>query len=375
MLARCICLSVIHELVLELRFQLVVFLAKSGICTHSIAEANVIIPMAAVPLYYVYMLSAPAAADLNNERIVDPFAELIRIPRLGPLAMLLALIAAAGWGAAHALSPGHGKTIVGAYLVGSRGTAWHALFLGLTTTITHTAGVFLLGVITLFASRFILPEKLFPWLSVLSGLLVLGIGLYMAWRWLQSLHRSHPSRSHGQAQASHGHLHQHNYDHHTHLHGDHHHDHVHHDEHDDTYTDEQGVVYHRHGSGSWHTHDVPGADGTPVTWRSLLALGISGGLLPCPSALVVMLGAIALNRVTFGLVLIVAFSLGLASVLTGIGLVIVYASRFTERLVERLPQSGRLLQALPMVSALFITVVGVGITVQALVSALSMSLS
>ena len=91
--------------------------------------------------------------------------------------LLLALLAAAGWGAVHALSPGHGKTVVGAYLVGSRGTPRHALFLGLTVTITHTAGVIALGLIILFASRTILPEQLYPWLSLASGLLVAVLGL------------------------------------------------------------------------------------------------------------------------------------------------------------------------------------------------------
>lgn len=107
----------------------------------------------------------------------------------------------------------------------------------------------------------------------------------------------------------------------------------------------------------------PGADGSPVTWRSLLALGISGGLLPCPSALIVMLSAIALGRVGFGLLLIVAFSVGLASVLTAIGLLLVY----TGRLLDRAPAGGRrLVQLAPIASAFFITLAGVAITWQAL---------
>jgi len=288
------------------------------------------------------------AAAVGSSRASDPFADLINLPTLGPLAILFALLAAFGWGAAHALSPGHGKTIVAAYLVGSRGTAYHALFLGLTTTITHTAGVFLLGGITLFASRYILPETLFPWLSLISGLVVVVIGATMAWRWWQGASRD----ASGHAPA------------HAHTHDDHHaHAHQHPDHsHAPTAALIDGVAYHRHGSGSWHTHTPPGADGAPVTWRSLLALGVSGGLLPCPSALVVMLGAIALERIAFGLVLIVAFSLGLASVLTAIGIILVYAGR----IFDRLPQSGRLLRMMPAASALFITVVGIGITVEAL---------
>jgi ABC-type nickel/cobalt efflux system permease component RcnA len=261
----------------------------------------------------------------------DRFAELITIPMLGPGAIMLALLAAFGWGALHALSPGHGKTIVAAYLVGSRGTAQHALFLGLTTTITHTAGVFALGAITLFASRFILPEQLYPWLGLLSGLLVIGIGASLVWGRLAALV--------GFGRRDH-------------QHHDHSHDHSH------------GVFHHHHHDDAHgHSHLPPGGDGSPVTWRNLLALGISGGLLPCPSALVLMLGAIALDRVAFGLLLILIFSLGLASVLTAIGILLVYAGQ----IFNRIPESNRLLRVMPVASAAFITLVGVLISWQALV--------
>lgn len=254
-------------------------------------------------------------------RANDPFAAILDRPIVGPGALLLALALAFAWGAAHALTPGHGKTVVGAYLVGSRGTARHALFLGLTTTVTHTAGVFILGFVTLFAARFILPEQLYPWLSVASGAVVVVLGFALlrdrlaAWRH----NRRH---AHGQA----------------HTHHDHDHD---------------------------HNHLPPGAGREGVTWRSLLAMGISGGLVPCPSALVVMLGAIALQRVGLGLLLIVAFSLGLAGVLTAIGVIFVHAGR----LVERMPGRGRLLPALPVASAALVILVGMGITWQALAQA------
>lgn len=263
----------------------------------------------------------------------DPFADLITLPVDGVWALILVLLAAFAWGGAHALSPGHGKTIVAAYLVGSRGTTRHALFLGLTTTVTHTAGVFALGLLTLFASEYLLPEQLFPWLSVLSGLLVLVIGASMAW-----------GRLRPKSPLAHTH-------HHDHVHHDHDHDHVHgdHDHH------------HHHGPGG-HSHTPPGTDGEPVTWRSLLALGISGGILPCPSALVVMLGAVALGRIAFGLVLILIFSLGLASVLTLIGILMVHAGK----LVKHVPESGRLLRLAPIASALFIAFAGAAITLQAL---------
>lgn len=249
----------------------------------------------------------------------DPFAELIAVPELTITGALLGLLIAAILGGMHALSPGHGKTVVGAYLVGSRGTARHAAFLGLTVTITHTAGVFALGLVTLFASQYILPEKLFPILTAISGALVVGIGLTMFAKRLGSATGIETLDAHS----------------HAHAHSDHDHS-------------------HRHGG---HSHLPPGSDGEPVTWKSLLALGISGGLLPCPSALVVLLSAIALHRVAYGLLLVVAFSFGLASVLTAIGFAFVFAGRF----VKPSNRTEKLAQWMPVMSALVITVVGCAI--------------
>ena len=310
----------------------------------------------------------PASSQLPGNRN-DAFTQLILLEKITLPTILLALAISFGWGAMHAMTPGHGKTIVGAYLVGSRGTALHALYLGLTTTITHTAGVFALGAVTIFASRFIIPERLFPWLSFISGLLVVGIGVNLflgrlrsAWQInrLTMKRDDHDNHSHGNYLVDfrvHKHDHQppheHDHDHdHAHEHKyefEHHHEHLHDQD-------------HNHAPGG-HSHLPPGADGAPVTWRSLLALGITGGLLPCPSALVVMLSAIALGRVGFGLVLVIAFSLGLASVLSGMGLLFVYAGKY----FNRLPAQGRLLRLLPAVSALFIALVGLGITARALV--------
>jgi len=257
----------------------------------------------------------------------DRLAELITIPTLTPAMTLLALLIAALLGGLHALSPGHGKTVVGAYLVGSRGTARHAAFLGLTVTITHTLGVFTLGLLTLFASRYVVPERVFPVLSLVSGgiVLTMGIGLFV-------------SRLRGVfvGPADHDHAH------------DHH----------------QHEQVHDHGRGR-HTHLPPGADGAPITWRSLLTLGISGGIVPCPSALVVLLSAVALHRIGFGLLLIVAFSAGLASMLTAVGLAFVYAQQW----VKRSGRSDRLVRVLPVMSALVITCAGAAICHQALAQA------
>lgn len=267
----------------------------------------------------------------------DRLADLIGVPELTPLAALLGLFAAAGFGVMHAFSPGHGKTVVGAYLIGARASAKHAVFLGLTVTITHTLGVFALGLVTLFASQYILPEQLFPVLSFVSGAIVVAIGFSLfavRLRTVLGLGAQH-----------------------RHHHPDHGQHHAH---------DRDGALVHSHG-GREHSHLPPGADGGPVTWRNLLALGISGGLLPCPSALVVLLSAIALHRVGYGMALVLAFSLGLAATLTGIGLAFVHAGRWMKRPTGPIAQ--RVLRVLPMVSAFLIGVIGAGICYEALVQA------
>src|SRR5205085_1970816 len=256
----------------------------------------------------------------------DRLAELIAVPELTVGIALVGLLLAAVLGGFHAMSPGHGKTIVAAYLVGARGTAKHAVFLGLTVTITHTAGVFALGLITLFAAQYVVPERLYPILSVISGAIVVIIGLSL---FIKRLNVALGFVAHEHEHES------------EHTHGpDHAHEHTH----------------------DGHTHLPPGADGRRVTWRTLLALGISGGLLPCPSALVVLLSAISLHRVGYGLLLVVAFSFGLACTLTGIGLLFVYARRLVERPMQ---QAATLVRVLPVVSALVITGAGLLICYEA----------
>jgi ABC-type nickel/cobalt efflux system permease component RcnA len=303
-------------------------------------------------------------------------------------ALLLAFVLGAG----HALTPGHGKTIVAAYLVGSRGTPRHALILGLTTTITHTAGVFILGLITLFAAHFIVPEQIFPWLELVSGVLVVAIGLlllrqrggYVLRRLRErAAHRPRLALAHAQAampsamanlaapKVAHAHIHgSHDHDH-EHDHGhehDHTHGHTHDHDHGHAHDHEHGPHTHTHDNdqllADWiagHREDAAGTPSGAVTLRSLIGLGISGGLLPCPSALVLLLGAIALGRVAFGLLLTLVFSLGLAAVLTGIGLLLVLARRW----FERFPTGGLVLRLVPILSAVFVTIIGLGLTVAA----------
>jgi len=343
----------------------------------------------------------------NPDSTLSRFANLIGKRDLSFGVIVLSLLAAAVFGAFHALSPGHGKTIVGAYLVGSRGTAKHALLLGLVVTATHTSTVYAVGFITLYLERFILPEDLYPWLSVASGALILSMGfaLFVArsrsvglWSNVRRVASSRLATSRsassrdapqglalafaasesaaktiqevrpismestqdggapatggvGPAAAAH----------HYHEPPDGGDQHAH------------GGEAHSHGFGS-HTHTLPGTDGEPVSWRSLIGLGIFGGLLPCPTAIVVMLSAISLHRVGFGLVLIVAFSVGLATVLTSIGFALVFARTLPERmpLLRRLGQrangrvAGFAITAIPVASALAVVLAGVVVTLRAL---------
>ncbi len=266
-----------------------------------------------------------AAVPVQKDRL----AELISIPEITPGIILLGLLLAFGLGAMHAMSPGHGKTIVGAYLVGSRGTAKHAAFLGLTVTITHTIGVFAIGLVTLFASNYVLPERLMPFLSFVSGLLVFYIGI--------SLFKSRLFSAMGWQTQTHGH---------SHSDGDPHHEHA------------NGEITHTH-DGSTHTHLPPES----ITFKSLLALGISGGLLPCPSALVLMLAAISRGRVGYGLILTLAFSLGLAATLTSVGLIFLYLGKMFGGTSLA---NNRLVKALPVFSSLVIACVGAVICYNAL---------
>jgi nickel/cobalt exporter len=303
------------------------------------------------------------------------FTELITSKRSDLLFLIAAALIAATLGGFHALEPGHGKTLVAAYLVGSRGTARHAVLLGGIVTASHTISVYVLGIITLYASQWIMPEQLYPWLAAASGLIVAGIGFVLFTRRYLSLDAL--QKEHGPTEQYH------------HSHDDQHHSHDH--EHED----DPAAAIHRHtwwgghvkdesahshhGDHDYsktgdHTHirSTPriGAAGTAtgscVSLKSLFVLGITGGIVPCPAALVVLLGALALHRVAFGLFLIVAFSVGLAAALIGFGLAMVCARRFVTRFGAEGPMIERWL---PLASSAVITVVGLALTLSALTSA------
>ena len=262
-------------------------------------------------------VGTPPAIDeaATSDKRGGGFEALISRGDLSLGVILLSLAIAAFWGAAHALTPGHGKAIVAGYLVGTKGRPLDAVLLGGIVTVTHTIGVFALGLVTLLLSQFIVPEALYPWLTLASGVLVIVVGAsVLVGRFRRRGHDHHHDHHHGH--------------HHDHSHG---HDHAH---------------GHSHGVGR----------------RGLLGVGVAAGLLPCPSALVVLLSAIALHRIGFGLALIVAFSVGLAATITSIGLVAVLA----KRAFSRLSLNGPVVRLLPVASAFVILAVGVGITLKAL---------
>jgi nickel/cobalt exporter len=270
-------------------------------------------------------LIQPKPVDLKPNRQAPPrnaFTELMTRKEISLGFALIAAFVAAGLGALHAMEPGHGKTIVAAYLVGSKGTARHALWLGLIVTVSHTAGVYLLGAVTLYAQKYIMPDRLYPFLSVISGILIAGMGIYILLKRIMG----------------------------------------------DEFSDSHGPGGHTHGPFWRSVSPKPASDKSAekLGRKQLLVLGITGGMVPCPAALVVLLSAVALHRVGFGLFLIVAFSLGLATVLIGMGLVAVSAGR----LLSKIPVEGKMIRLwMPAASAAMITILGFVIAVRGLMAA------
>jgi nickel/cobalt transporter (NicO) family protein len=258
-----------------------------------------------------------AGSAAGVDRATAAFTALVGERSLSPGFALVALLLAVALGAAHALAPGHGKTVMAAYLVGLRGTLRQAATIGATVTLTHTAGVLLLGLV-LTTSRAVASERVYPWLGLGSGLLLAGVGIGLLVR----------------ARPGHGHPH-------PHEHPDPDHPHPH--DHD-------------------HAGAVPDA-GRPLGWRGLVALGLAGGLVPSPSAVVVLLGGIALGQAWFGVALVLAYGLGMAATLTGVGLLLAHLrTRMDRRL--RVPAGsvlGRIGRLLPAVTASVIVLVGLGL--------------
>ncbi len=257
--------------------------------------------------------------------------------------VLLTFLVAIALGALHALEPGHGKTLLAISLVGARATIKQAAILASALTVAHTIGVLALGVaINVFKGYFV-PETIYPWITLGSGIVIAIIGARAIQRQLQQRQPLAHTHGHEAAHAhDHGHAHEHG---HAHDHG---HAHAHGHE-------------HGHGVGRTHGHDdiaharshaIPGS--APLTFGSTVWAAMSGGVAPCPAALVVLLAAVALNQVAYGIFVIVAFSFGLAATLTGLGIAVVRGASW----LQGRPQFERFVTYGPVVSAVVISTIG-----------------
>ena len=326
---------------------------------------------------------ATAASGPESETAAEPtgltaaFTDLVAARDLSTGFAVFALAMSIAFGALHAFAPGHGKTLMAAYMLGQqRSSLRQVAVIGLTVTLTHTVGVLTLGVV-LSTVALAAPEQIYSWLGLASGVLLVGIGVSLL---RQAQHRSAPvvqqirasamvpaSSAHAHDNHSHGHDHGHDHDH-DHSHG-HDHDHGHGHGHGHGHRHEQPVtITHRHGFGATHTHAPPSA---ATSARSLIAVGFVGGMVPAPSALIVLLAGIALGRAWFGVLLVLGYGIGMALALTGTGVALAYSrdrieawasSRRTDMRSEWALKIGR---ALPTVTATLVMIVGVGLILRA----------
>jgi nickel/cobalt exporter len=296
-------------------------------------------------------------APRGVDRLTRGFTDFLARPDLSVAFALLSLGAAVLFGVLHALAPGHGKTVMAAYLVGQRGTRRQALQLGAVVTFTHTASVLALGAV-LAAGALAAPELVVPVTEVLSGVLLGVVGVYLGVLALRRL------RS-----ADHGHDHPHHHDHGAHDHG-HHHDHEQVPAPPEVVPAGDGglavatrPLVHSHG-GRTHTH-APLPDG-PLSWKALAGMGVAGGLVPSPSALLVLLSANALGRPLFGVLLVVAYGVGMAVTLTAAGLLLLRARAVLDRRGWTGGRAAALVRLLPLGTAGIVVLVGIGLVVRGL---------
>ena len=220
-----------------------------------------------------------------------------------PLFVLLTMLVAFGLGALHAIEPGHGKALLAFTLVGSRATVRQAAILAASLTFAHTIGVLVLGIVLFFSATFV-SESIYPWITLSSGVVIAFIGARNLARFA---HR-----------GAHAH-----------------------------------TANHHHGDGNLqHTHDLPGSG--PIDFRGAVVAAMSGGIAPCPAAIVVMLAALRMHALGYGILLIVVFSCGLASVLTAIGIAVVHGSAW----VKRTGRFDRVVELGPLISAILISLIG-----------------
>src|ERR1700730_6026253 len=252
-------------------------------------------------------IASPSASQIRSNALSDMLAR----GSANPWIVLLTLLAAVGLGALHAAEPGHGKTLLAVSLVGARATPRQALFLAVGLTIAHTAGVIVLGGLLLVAARWVVPEAIYPWITIVSGAAVAILGAGALARFIRA--RRGAAYGHGGDRHSHGHTHDHD-----------------------------------------HAHDRALPGDQALSFRGVMLVAMSGNIAPCPAALVVLLAALALHEVAYGIAVVVAFSVGLAGVLTGLGIALVRGAAW----ISRRPAFDTVTAYAPLVSAGVISVIG-----------------
>jgi nickel/cobalt transporter (NicO) family protein len=254
---------------------------------------------------------------------------------------LLFFVASSFWaGAAHAATPGHGKTIAAAYIVGARGKPIDALILGIFVTLSHTSGIVLVGVLASLGSTWLRPQRIEAYLAVAVGVLVIALGLWMLWAQRELVALAMGEAGEPAHARDHGHDQPHAHPH-DHAHG-------------------EPVVWHSHGFGKVHAHRLDVVAENRPKLPVLLALGIAGGLLPDPAALALLLGALSSGKVLLGLVTVVVFSLGFAATLVLVGIV---AAKVGEKVLDWLASIWMI--RLQIATSLLIVGLGVVLTIRA----------
>jgi nickel/cobalt exporter len=318
----------------------------------------------AIPVATPAPVVAPAVAGTVPGGVTSgDLPDIFRSADLSPIVFIVSILTAVLLGAGHALTPGHGKTLMAAYLVGTKGTPLHAAGLGLSVTLSHTLGILLLAGLVVGAQGFLPPDVVVKTLPVIAAVSIVAIGGWMLFsegrrRWILRV----STRAHAVAH-DHGEAHEHPHDHAVAAAPEHAvaeaHDHPH--AHPHLHPDAPVAGEHSHG-GVTHTHLPPA--GASITWRSLFVLGLAGGLIPSASALLILLGSIAAGRPAFGFVLVVAFGLGMAFVMSGIGLALVLARGRLDK-VDSASSLGRASRYLPLVASFLVFGLGLYLTFQA----------
>lgn len=256
-----------------------------------------------------------APAGSTSQIRSNALSDMLAKGAANPWLVMLTLLMAIGLGALHALEPGHGKTLLAVSLVGARATTRQALILAVGLTFAHTAGVLALGLLMLAAAQWIVPENVYPWITLVSGAMVAGLGANALARYVKMQRGEAHAHSHSWTDAGGGH----------------------------------DTADHDHG----HHHHIPGGS-APLSFGSVVLIAMSGNIAPCPAALVVLLTALTLHQLGYGLLVIVAFSVGLAGVLTGLGIALVHGATW----LSNRPSLERAVHYGPLVSATVIAVIG-----------------